>query len=375
MAKSRQVLVIDLLRVLAATGVVLHHLVANPPVMTGGAFYWFLPDARLPAGGAWAAPGWVGVEIFFVISGYVIAHSASGVAAPAFLARRALRLVPAAWICGTLTALVLLGWSDVPRSDVLTLWSWAVLFLPRGVTIDPSWWTLELELVFYLIVALALGGGVRRAERATLALGVASAAFLLAATAAGVDPDALNALSVRLTLLPHGVFFALGALLAASAVRGVSARGIALSILLGAGALAEVHGHGRTLARYFGDAPPAWLPAALFAAAVAAIMGAERLQRPLERWVGERRLLRLSAATYPLYLLHQVIGSALLAAGVAAGLPVWLATLLAIAGVVALALLVAEQAEPALRRWLRRVFSGSHALGPNTLRTASPPAG
>src|SRR5262249_53112044 len=50
---------------------------------------------------AWA--GWVGVEIFFVISGFVIAHSANGATPMAFLRSRMLRLFPAAWVCAIIT--------------------------------------------------------------------------------------------------------------------------------------------------------------------------------------------------------------------------------------------------------------------------------
>src|SRR5438034_8821389 len=46
--------------------------------------------------------GWVGVEIFFVLSGYVIAMSARGVSPADFAWRRLLRLWPAAFLCATL---------------------------------------------------------------------------------------------------------------------------------------------------------------------------------------------------------------------------------------------------------------------------------
>src|SRR5436305_15044411 len=47
---------------------------------------------------AWLMPcGWVGVQIFFVISGIVIANSAYGATAPSFAFGRFLRLYPAAW--------------------------------------------------------------------------------------------------------------------------------------------------------------------------------------------------------------------------------------------------------------------------------------
>src|SRR5579871_1299708 len=52
--------------------------------------------------------GWVGVEIFFVISGFVIANSANNSSPIEFVLSRALRLYPAVWVCATATLIVLL---------------------------------------------------------------------------------------------------------------------------------------------------------------------------------------------------------------------------------------------------------------------------
>jgi exopolysaccharide production protein ExoZ len=52
--------------------------------------------------------GWVGVEVFFVISGFVITNSARGASPIEFLKGRVLRLYPAAWICATLSLFALI---------------------------------------------------------------------------------------------------------------------------------------------------------------------------------------------------------------------------------------------------------------------------
>lgn len=54
------------------------------------------------------AMGWVGVEIFFVISGFVIAYSTQHGSPARFFEHRAMRLFPAALICASLTGAVLL---------------------------------------------------------------------------------------------------------------------------------------------------------------------------------------------------------------------------------------------------------------------------
>ena len=47
--------------------------------------------------------GWVGVEVFFVISGLVIANSAGGATPSSFAANRFLRLYPGAWCSAAIT--------------------------------------------------------------------------------------------------------------------------------------------------------------------------------------------------------------------------------------------------------------------------------
>lgn len=98
--------------------------------------------------------GWVGVEIFFVISGLVIAQSAVGKSCGEFARSRVLRLYPAVWICAPLTALVLLYAStSSPRHIALQLlgsFTLSPVFLPY---IDGQYWTLGVEIVFYAVVA------------------------------------------------------------------------------------------------------------------------------------------------------------------------------------------------------------------------------
>jgi peptidoglycan/LPS O-acetylase OafA/YrhL len=90
--------------------------------------------------------GWVGVEIFFVISGFVIASSAEGATPLSFIRSRVLRLYPAVWICATATALLLLavGLLSSPKRYLASM-----LLVPTGPWIDGQYWTLGVEIVFY----------------------------------------------------------------------------------------------------------------------------------------------------------------------------------------------------------------------------------
>ena len=75
-------------------------------------------DVQYPSAAPFTWFGWVGVEIFFVISGFVIANSASKSSATEFLFGRALRLYPAVWVCSTLTFIVLLLFAGGDRIRV-----------------------------------------------------------------------------------------------------------------------------------------------------------------------------------------------------------------------------------------------------------------
>ena len=115
----------------------------------------------------WA--GAAGVDIFFVISGYVMSLSSGRLArrkggATVFLKRRLERIVPIYWIATTLKV-ALLFW--VPALGLRGLGgSWHVvasyLFLPSWNTMHaalpvvPVGWTLNFEMLYYALFTLAL---------------------------------------------------------------------------------------------------------------------------------------------------------------------------------------------------------------------------
>ncbi len=83
---------VDVLRFLAAMLVVVFHL--------GGHAEKRLVESTYMIG--WTSIGWIGVQIFFVISGFVIAFSGEKSRASDFVISRIVRLGPGVWICASL---------------------------------------------------------------------------------------------------------------------------------------------------------------------------------------------------------------------------------------------------------------------------------
>ena len=110
-----------------------------------------------------ASYGYLGVHLFFMISGYVIMMTAQHSSLRLFMASRVSRLVPAFWICALLT--VLIEWSVASAPFHLESWPqwWANMTLVPSwfgqPAIDGAYWSLASEINFYLWVALLIALG------------------------------------------------------------------------------------------------------------------------------------------------------------------------------------------------------------------------
>lgn len=121
--------------------------------------------AVFPTLGSLAQYGWLGVEIFFVISGFVICMSSWGRSVGSFFRSRVCRLYPAYWAAVCLTyvvitmAPVLTSPERVPTmADAIA--NLTMLQQPMGATlVDSVYWTLWVEMRFYLLFALVMVTG------------------------------------------------------------------------------------------------------------------------------------------------------------------------------------------------------------------------
>lgn len=144
---------LDILRLAAALSVVAYHWL-----------FWGIEHDAIHSFSttpvSWlAAYGFLGVQLFFLISGFVIFLSASGREASAFAAGRATRLYPAYWAGVALTSATLLLTAQAQPLDLLPKFLANLTMVPalfRQPQLDGVYWTLTLELQFYALVFLFL---------------------------------------------------------------------------------------------------------------------------------------------------------------------------------------------------------------------------
>ena len=142
MNKSR-VLELDAMRGLAALAVVFYHYLYHYNNIYG--------HEGLSVD--WARGGKYGVQLFFMISGYVIYWSLENVKSPIdFLVSRFSRLYPTFWFAAFLTFTIVWFWGLPGREIPLNQAIMNVLMFHQYLwvkNIDGVYWTLTIELTFY----------------------------------------------------------------------------------------------------------------------------------------------------------------------------------------------------------------------------------
>jgi exopolysaccharide production protein ExoZ len=159
---------IQVLRAVAATAVVIGHFQA----VTSATPEFFVPYAKL---------GSAGVDLFFIISGFVMVYASEPMFGRTdgpmnFFARRAIRIIPLYWLATTVYVVIAAAVPslvDVAYSAQFLVSSY--LFIPvarPGGAMNPvvgQGWTLNYEMLFYVIFAFGVLG-TRRAAVAVSSL-------------------------------------------------------------------------------------------------------------------------------------------------------------------------------------------------------------
>ncbi|MFC7012675.1 acyltransferase family protein [Streptomyces viridiviolaceus] len=167
-SRGGRLYVIDGIRLVAALMVAVHHYAGTWRVDQPGNAIWDRPVSEImPTVFRLASYGWIGVEIFFVISGFVICMSCWGRTPRQFFVSRVIRLYPAYWFAVAFTTAVLIAvpgvWERLRLREVLL----NLTMLQSGSAVpnvDGVYWTLWSELRFYLLflVVVAMGLTYRR---------------------------------------------------------------------------------------------------------------------------------------------------------------------------------------------------------------------
>jgi peptidoglycan/LPS O-acetylase OafA/YrhL len=175
---------IDTLRAVATFGVVLYHS-------------WLITGANRLDGGALRAIvslGWIGVDVFFVLSGFVhflpVAKRGSGGLGPwrQYASRRLSRVVPAYYLA-LITVLILtrtIDWAGLAAHLAFLQVPFFGLSTRTGLRADQPVWTMSIEAAFYVVLPLVAARYVRRPGWWLLGAIVVAMSWKLATRSSGV---------------------------------------------------------------------------------------------------------------------------------------------------------------------------------------------
>lgn len=295
---------LDLLRFGAALSVMLYHYTCR-----GYAAGAYRPVAFAVLGRV-TQYGYLGVELFFLISGFVVLLSAQGKGVGEFVVSRAARLYPAFWVACTLTFVVLYagghaaGVALPPALQVTPAqYAYNMTLLSSSFStsyIDGVYWSLAVEITFYFLVSLLL------AYRLLPRLDLFISLWLSYVVLAGLRVAAPGTLLAALLLPDYAPYFAAGMLF--YLLQTPQGRTWRRYTLLAAAYLLAV----RASVLQAGELPEPFRSASspgVVAGIVTIFFGVfyliaiRKLSLPRQAW-----LARLGALTYPLYLMHGAVG-------------------------------------------------------------------
>ncbi|MER5931602.1 acyltransferase [Streptomyces sp. NPDC002054] len=291
---------LDGLRLLAALMVALYHFGGRNGDVSKA--WGDSPRDLFPDAAPWFAYGPLGVQFFFVISGFVICMSAWGRPLRSFLASRVARLYPAYWVAVVLVtvvfALPMVAWRTVSPTDFLA--NLTMLQQPMGAErVLGVCWTLWAEMRFYVLFALFVilpGGGRQR-----------TLVFCAVWAVAAVVADASKNEFLSLALMPEYAPFFIGGIglyLVYRDRRDMAGWGIA--------ALGWLMGQHYAVAGLWHAPNPkffsyreSWVIIAIVTLAFALIA---MVAVGLFDWMNWSWLTVAGALTYPFYLVHEHLG-------------------------------------------------------------------
>lgn len=266
--------------------------------------------AETPGGIKQLAVGWIAVDMFFVLSGFLVGrlihekYRASNFLAVFFL-RRICRTFPIYFVC--LAAIVVIAGSTLQKPGPVPLWSYFLFvqnfFMAASADVGTHYlaptWTLAVEEHFYLVIPFVFLAVPRKALLPALLL-IAAASVGIRAVALMLGYPSISVLALaqgRADILAIGVTAAV--VLTGKAVNLCShimlLRVFPIVALLGASALAAADSSGKALA-VAGHTLVALGCASFLLSLVLNTPEAERMKSPRLRFFGDN--------SYAIYLVH-----------------------------------------------------------------------
>ncbi|HUN46169.1 MAG TPA: acyltransferase [Stellaceae bacterium] len=347
-APSPHLSAINGLRGIAILGVLFHHL-ARPSILDHTPPAW-LPVVS-PAVGGW----WTGVNLFFLLSGFVLflpyARGARGMREASdvgqFYRRRVIRLAPAFYVSVLATLAVFHQPTPEFWSQARQLLSWTYIFNPAIYQPPLNWalWSIGTEVLFSLafpaLVVLAMRFGALRLLLVILPVALAMRGFALAHETGFTGPTWLGdgLLIGRLDEFAYGM--AIAELFAAGRMPARAGWMLGLSVALVAAAwllfdLCFHHVLPAVAAAPVGN---------LLDLGLAGLLLAALMPGRWSRWLSLAPLQAIGIACYSIYLWHLPISNLVAAAGLGRGLVNALLTTAALAVVAPLSYRLLESSE------------------------------
>jgi peptidoglycan/LPS O-acetylase OafA/YrhL len=314
---------VQALRAYAALWVAWYHTLQ--PVVTGA---YGLKTTGSPLFQGAGGVGWIGVDVFFVISGFIMAHCTREIRggkadACEFMWKRVKRVVPLYWLLTTVVvalALALPHFFNSYRFELVHAIK-SYLFLPAarpdGTALPPlvPGWTLNYEMYFYFVFGLLLWVGMHRTLKAFVA--VFAGSVLIGQLLQWHTPWPVSSVGFVITSPLLLEFF--GGVVIARTIQHVRLPAWAPIIMMVCGVALLRH--------WFidipgdGDAPrhvvELYRVLALGVPAMLLVAGAVLLE---SKWTFPRPVLQLGDASYSIYLTHFFIPGLCAKLFVAAGL-------------------------------------------------------
>lgn len=307
--------------------------------------------------------GWIGVQIFFVLSGFVILESARYGNAQRFLRSRVLRLYPVAIVSSIMSFVILLQCQGA-SSELIYKFVKSFLLYVEGPYLATAYWTLPIEMAFYLIIFLVIRlWSIKKIHVVITWMTLLSSSYLLLYSLQTFNflngPDLEFGYGpANMSLLRHGVYFSMGMILylhfhneSSSSLKNIFYLAFTASFLEIISRAEEINNKIESISFM----ASALIPFTVFILFVL-IMYLSVTKKELIPVKYQKTVRVLGLSSYPIYLLHEVVGNRIQGIFIKhIQVPDIPAVFISYSLVVLTSVVIATKIEPQIRRLLKKV--------------------